>query len=258
MRTGEYAQKDMRIWIFDLTWLVLPIAFVFAFDVLYRKFAPHITDMDVDLLAYEAVLFVLVVGFTLLARKTFIGGWRLPQKNSWIWVAGPLWLAVFGPLGMAIEAISAAPEKLIVWGAISLFVAVNEETLFRGLMLRGMMRSFKPMTAVIFSSLAFGLLHILNLFEGGDPVTIGAQIISAMGVGAVLAAVTLRSGSIVPGVVLHFLGDVVGLSALGGYGEAIQSTDPALAASLVVTGLVFMIWGLFWSWRAVRADKVIV
>ncbi len=258
MRCDDHAPKGVKFWVFDLTWLVLPLAFAFVFDGLYRKFAPHIYDMDVDLLAYEAVLFVLVVSFTLLARKTVVGGWRLPQKSSWIWVAGPLWLAVLGPLGMAIEAISAAPEKLIVWGAISLFVAVNEETLFRGFILRGMMRSFKPMTAVIISSLAFGLLHILNLFEGGDPVTVGAQIISAMGVGAVFAAVTLRSGSIVPGVILHFLGDVIGLAALGGYGEAIQSTDPALAASLVVTGLVFMAWGLFWSWRTVRADKIVL
>jgi|GEM_PF-2783732 len=255
MSTDDFMNAKAKYWVFDLSWIVIPFAFLLMFDFGYRKYAPDIVDADINLLLYEAVLLVFVAGFVMFAGRMLAGARRPPRGFAWLWILGPLWLALLTPIGAALETIAQTPEKLIVWLGISLFVAINEEVIFRGFILKGLLRQFGPVTAVLLSSSAFGLLHLLNLFEGGEPIFIGAQIISAMGVGSVLAVVTLRSGSLWPAIVIHFMVDVLGLAALGGYGEAIQTVE--LAPSIAITGVIFAAWGLFWSWRVSRAGKVI-
>ncbi len=250
----EKNHDQVSVKIYNLSWLVIPLGFCLLYEGLFNTFAPAFADADLDLLLYQAALLVAVVGFVSLFRKTRVAGWRKPNGLSWIFVAAPLWLAVISPLGLITGDSIANPPRVFIWIMISLFVAINEETIFRGFILRGMMRSMNPMTALVASSMAFGLLHFLNLFAAGDPVFVGAQMVSAAGVGAVAAAMTLRCGSIIPAAVLHFLVDAIGLTAIGGFDEAIQSRE--LAPSLVVTGLVFFVWGIFWSWRAIRAGKV--
>ena len=73
------------------------------------------------------------------------------------------------------------------------------------------------------------------------------QAVGAAGMGMVVAAVTLYCQSIWPAVFIHFAADFVGLGALGGYINAIQS--PELAPSLIVSGIITMSWGAFWIWR---------
>lgn len=245
-----------RVWVFNLSWLVLPLLFYVAFEWAFEKFGPGIADENTNLLAFEAALFVVVVGFTVIARHFHMAGWRWPKGLSWLWVAGPMWLAVFTPLSAAVENIKAHPDQLPLWLATSALVAVNEETLFRGFILRGMLGQFRTLAAVIVSSVVFGLLHLFNLKAGGDPALIAAQIVSAAGIGSVFAAMTIRCGSVFPAMILHFLGDTIGLAALGGYEQAIS--DPTMAPSIAVSGLVFFAWGLFWAWRAEKKGKVIV
>ncbi len=251
----EYRGEREKLWVFDLSWLAGPIAFYLVYEWAFGRAIPETGDGDLNLLIFQAGLFALVVGFTLVARKTRIGGWTLPKGVSWLWVAGPLWLGVFTPIGAAAAFYQSAPEKIVQFAVISFLVAVNEETLFRGFMLRGLMKSMQPFVAVLLSSLVFGGMHLLNLGAGGDPVFVAAQMVVAAGTGAVLAAVTLRAGSILPAMFLHFAADFVGLGALGGYEQAIQS--PELAPTLIVSGVVFFAWGLFWTWRAVAKDKVL-
>lgn len=248
-------EDGMFVRVYNLSWLVLPLGFYLAFEAAYARFGPEIKDGDLDLLAFEALLFVAVVGFVALARKFNVAGWRAPQGLAWLWLAGPLWLGVVGPIALAAQTAAAtAPANLLLWAAISYFVAINEETLFRGFILRGLLRQFSPVAAVLASSIAFGLMHFFNLSAGGDPIFVGAQAVSALGVGTIMAAMTLRTGSIWPAALLHFLTDAIGLTALGGYQEAIGSAE--FAPSLIISGFVFLAWGLFWTWRIARADKV--
>ncbi len=245
---------DADVKVFNLSWLILPLGFAVLYEWLFRKFMPLIEDGEVSLLVYEAILAVLVISFTLLAKKTFLAGWKTPRGLSWLWIAGPAWLGIISPISLALENAAGDISAVLLWGAISFLVAINEETLFRGFALRGLMKSFRPVTAVILSSVAFGLFHLVNLWEGGNPILIVAQVVSATGIGSIMAAMTLRSGSILPAILIHFLVDIVGLTALGGFGEALQSVE--YAPSLVITGLIFFAWGPFWAWRTERAGKV--
>lgn len=79
---------------------------------------------------------------------------------------------------------------------------VLEEILFRGLLLGALMPR-GPRRAVWLSALAFGLVHALNLLGGAGAGETAAQIVCACAVGVMLALLTLRCGSILPGAAMH-------------------------------------------------------
>ena len=78
--------------------------------------------------------------------------------------------------------------------AFALLPALCEEIAFRGFILTGLHKRFRPRTAILLSSLLFALYH-LNVF----------QFLPAFLLGVVLGLVTVRSKSIVPAMFLHFL-----------------------------------------------------
>lgn len=82
------------------------------------------------------------------------------------------------------------------WYALILAVlpALSSELLFRGFLLTGLLRRFKPTMAVFLSSLLFGLYH-LNVF----------QFLPALVLGMVLGLLTIKSGSVLPAMLFLLL-----------------------------------------------------
>ncbi len=83
------------------------------------------------------------------------------------------------------------------WLALTIFAwipALCEELAFRGLILTGLQRRYRPRTAVLLSSFLFALLH-MNVF----------QFIPTFLLGVVLASLTTRCGSIFPSILFHAL-----------------------------------------------------
>ncbi len=86
------------------------------------------------------------------------------------------------------------------------FPAICEEFAFRGFILSGLERQHRTRSAIILSALMFGFLHVLlSLFQ---------QLFNAAILGIVLGLLAVRSRSIVPGIVFHFLNNAFGV-ALG-------------------------------------------
>jgi sodium transport system permease protein len=75
-----------------------------------------------------------------------------------------------------------------------LLPAVCEELAFRGFILAGLRRRFKPWMAILLSSCLFALYHF-NVF----------QLLPAFCLGLVLGLLAVRSGSVLPGMLFHFL-----------------------------------------------------
>ena len=83
-------------------------------------------------------------------------------------------------------------------------VGFLEEVIFRGLLFRAMEKN-NLKTAILVSSLTFGLGHIVNLFNGSGkdlPLTI-LQIIFAVLVGFVLVLIFFHGKSLIPCIVFH-------------------------------------------------------
>lgn len=83
---------------------------------------------------------------------------------------------------------------VVALAVIALAPGVCEEAAFRGVMLTGLSRTGSRVVAVVGSSLAFGLIHI-------HPT----QVVIAFVLGLMLGHATLKTGSILAGVVLHFI-----------------------------------------------------
>jgi sodium transport system permease protein len=77
--------------------------------------------------------------------------------------------------------------------ALSLLQAVCEELAFRGFILSGLRRRFRPRAAVFLSSFLFALFH-MNVF----------QFIPHFVLGVVLGTLVLRTGSVFPAMTFHF------------------------------------------------------
>lgn len=230
-----------------LAWTFGPAGLVTLFFIATSLLAPESLSLDNALLLEQFVLAVILCTIVIWTKRFAHAGWQKKFGFSWLWLAGPLWLAILTPIGLALPVLTAHPAQVGLFAATSLFVGLSEETIFRGFLLNGLRRHMGPLTAAFLSALAFGLLHSLNGLVGADPIFLMAQMFVALGTGLALAAVTLRAGSIWPAVFLHFAGDTVGLSALGGFENATQT--PEAAPGMIIGGLIFGIWGAFWIWR---------
>ncbi len=79
----------------------------------------------------------------------------------------------------------------------ALIPAISEEVAFRGLILSGLEAQHRTRSAILLSALMFGFLHVLlSLFQ---------QLFNATLLGIVLGLLAVRSRSIFPGIVFHFL-----------------------------------------------------
>ena len=78
--------------------------------------------------------------------------------------------------------------------AFAVAPAICEETAFRGFILSGFNRSGRVWLAIVLSSLTFGVMHMIP-----------QQVFNATLLGLVLALIAIRSNSLLPGIVFHFI-----------------------------------------------------
>ena len=85
-----------------------------------------------------------------------------------------------------------------------LCVGFLEEIIFRGLLFFAIAKD-NIKSAVVISSVTFGIGHIINLFNGSgmNPVSNICQIVFAIAVGFMLVTVFYRGGSLIPCILVH-------------------------------------------------------
>jgi sodium transport system permease protein len=122
------------------------------------------------------------------------------------------------------------PDRGLAWAgyllALAVLPAVCEEVAFRGLILNGLRRRFRPWTAVLLSSFLFAAFHT-NVFAAAPLFVLGV----------VLGLLALYSGSVWPGVLLH-----AGCRLLLLGGPVLALGDPA-GVSLPDAPLVLLLAG---------------
>ena len=126
------------------------------------------------------------------------------------------------PFGLALLAGAIAP-------------AICEEIAFRGFILTGWQKSYRNWAAIVVSAFAFGIIHMIP-----------QQVFNAILLGLVIGLLAVRSGSLLPGVIFHFLfnGTQVVLSRQAGTLESspvvqwLESSRGAQVAALSIAGLI--------------------
>lgn len=90
-------------------------------------------------------------------------------------------------------------------GVSMLFVPIYEELIFRGVLLKFFESLYGKLGAIALASVLFGLWHLKNIFWL-DLQALGNQIaFTALVFGPIMAWITLRTRTLWPAVVLHYL-----------------------------------------------------
>ena len=175
--------------------------------------------------APQTALYVVaaICGFIMLAIHK---RWFYPEFDSnikpaadfgkWILVSFAILPAIIIPdliIMLATKTNFAAPT-LTSFG-VALMAGTTEEIIFRAVPGSFGMREAKEekdiIKVVIVTSVLFGLVHATNILEGAAVSSTLVQVVSAFGTGTLLCAVYLRSGNILPPMMIHFLYDVYAL-----------------------------------------------
>lgn len=125
------------------------------------------------------------------------------------------------------QGVQVDPPTLLAYGVLVVAAAINEETWFRGIVF-AVLRARSTSTAIIGSSILFGVLHLANVAGGEDLGAALLQVAFAALFGVVAAQLVARTGSLLPVIVWHaawnfvsFIGgNATGVGAMVGLGVA--------------------------------------
>ena len=206
----------------------------------------HWQPTELEIYAGDKLGFaVLLVLALTVARRWRAGGFAGPLAFGRWWLLWPIWLDALVPLGQGLAQDSW--RYLAGWGVVSLAVGFGEEGLFRGIVM-SQLGLGRPLRAILISAVLFGAIHLAGLLSPIDYRLVLAQAASVVGLGVILGAVRIRTGSIWPGIIVQTILDFCGIAAGGGVVEAMQYSDDALY-SMLGAGAVALVWGLVLCWR---------
>jgi len=134
-------------------------------------------------------------------------------------------------------------SKMMILAISALCVAINEEVIFRGALVKGFLR-FGILVTLFVPSTVFGLIHLGNIFVGGDVTFSIFQAIWTTAAGIAYTALVLRNGSIYPAILFHFILDVTEYFATGENGvHELGFSTGKLSVFLALT-ILFALYGL--------------
>jgi sodium transport system permease protein len=147
-------------------------------------------------LAWPAPRYLVLAGALALAVNPLVN--ELGQLvETWF----PISSLVKQSLG---QIMSGSTSLWVALGVLALLPAICEEFAFRGFILSGLEDQRRTRSAILLSALMFGFLHVLlSLYQ---------QLFNATLLGIVLGLLAVRSGSLLPGILFHFLNNALAVT----------------------------------------------
>ena len=131
-------------------------------------------------------------------------------------------------------ALNYSPVATVCRIACMLCVGFLEEVIFRGLLFVAIAKD-NVKSAIIISSLTFGIGHLINFFNGSGMNFVNnfCQIIFAIAVGFLLVTIFYRGGSLIPCIIVH--------SAINTLGTFANDANLAVEMSLIHIAILIVI-----------------
>ncbi len=122
---------------------------------------------------------------------------------------------IFGNYNFELDVIFGNPGTSVsIYGwflfIVALIPGIWEEISFRGVISTLSLRKYSRTTVLIFVSILFGLTHFFNLLSGGFLFFTGIQVVYATILGFLLGYLFIKTKSLIPSIILHYLIDSVG------------------------------------------------
>lgn len=148
---------------------------------------------------FSAALLVLIIS---LKRVSYYGLAKVTNLKKYLYFI-PLLLLISVNLWNGINIQNSSSE--IVFHILTMLnVGFIEEIIFRGFLFK-MMEKSNVKSAIIVSSITFGIGHIVNLINGADFIPTLMQICYAIAIGYLFVIIFYKSNSLVPCIITHSL-----------------------------------------------------
>ncbi len=151
----------------------------------------------------NTLLFILVIIFmVILKRVKYYGITKVSNIKKLIFFI-PLLLIASVNLWNGIN-INNTNSEIIFYILTMINIGFLEEIIFRGFLFK-MMAKDNIKSAIIVSSLTFGIGHIVNLLNGADLIPTLLQICYAVALGYLFVTILIKSKSLIPCIITHIL-----------------------------------------------------
>jgi membrane protease YdiL (CAAX protease family) len=252
--------SDKRMIMAGLTYLVWTIITVYGARLAVSK------PSDLSQLVQNGFGWQFFAAIAFLAVVSLANGWRdlrlfQPVRlRQW----GLLWFpALFASMFLAGAFIIAPPAPSKVgWLLLNtLMVGLSEELMFRGIVLRALLARTSLLVSLIVTSVLFGSVHVLNVFVTGELLPAAIQAVAAGFSGLLFAALVVRTGSLIPAIVLHgfwdfsvFMFSIAAKAKDAGISEPVTSLWQGLAPIALV--LPNLLYALFLLRKRARPQEI--
>ena len=218
--------------------LIAGFLFVFGVDDYLAMVVGYIISAIPAILLYKALFKGEFNGFFSCPdnKHSLLTGLRAGWIMILYWALLVVLALVFGKLQR--------PGMTALWAA--LFAGIGEEFQFRAFGLAYIARQSKTNKGIVIglvvTAVLFGAYHLANLFAGaGLPITL-MQVYGASCMGLVFGYVYLKSGNLLPAIILHGLTDYVCFMDAGQVKDGIQiATTLTIANYIDITACTLMI-----------------
>lgn len=207
---------------------------------------------SLDKFASEQIVWGTPLAAAFMLLVAWMMGWRdlgfnaVRPTSSWRLLWLPM-LLICGFVSTLILLDRAVPTTILLIVAINtLVVGFSEELAFRGVLWGAARKAMPFWGAFLFVTFLFGIVHVLNALLTGEFASAGVQAFNAMLSGAAFLALRIRTHSLIPVMIVHWLWDLAVFAVgVGREGPAPVAEPMAqLTGALMIVGPM-AIYGLY-------------
>lgn len=131
-----------------------------------------------------------------------------------------------------------------------------EEVLFRGVLLTMLLRKYSARSAIVYSAAAFGLMHLPSVVMGTPVVFVLGQVAWAFLFGLFYGYIFVKSGSLLPSMVIHWLSNVFQepLTASWAAAPVLQRAVYGVVFGYGLASVLSILWVRFFAARWLPAE----
>lgn len=199
---------------------------------------------------------LIVILIILIKRVKYYGITKTNNLKKFLYFT-PLFIISLFNLRNGIH-INNTTSEIICYIITMINIGFLEEIIFRGFLFKKMEKD-NVKTAIIVSSITFGIGHIVNLLNGADLIPTLLQVCYAVAIGYMLVIIFYKSKSLIPCIIFHGVFNSISIFS-NGNGHII-TTIVLIAMCLgyaiyinktVKNWYTFIILGIFWYYGVKR------
>ena len=161
----------------------------------------------------NTLLSILIVVLIVLMKRVKYYGIAKPNNSKSFLYFVPLFIISLFNLRKGIY-INNTTSEIICHILTMINIGFLEEIIFRGFLFK-MMEKDNIKSAVIVSSITFGIGHIVNLLNGADLIPSLMQVCYAVAIGYMLVIILYKSKSLMPCIIFHAIFNSLSIFAIG-------------------------------------------